>query len=280
LNTFSFLDGCYYIFSVCEDLILYKFDGDFNLISQKVVLKGFDETFVSVYQIEAEFYNNSWLVSFEASPSAGGYGNTFLLLCTKNGQTISYYRYGNASALYTCKFVPISPYQILMIDESSNYLSSPEFPESCFTYLRTSCDGHVLGDWTQGAAPTCTEEGYNQRNCSKCNYFETESIPARGHNLGDWVEMLAPTCTEKGTERRDCSKCNHYETKDISATGHSDIDNDKVCDLCGWKESNLSGGAIVGIVVGSIVTAGAVGFSVFWFVIKKKRISDLLKMKR
>ena len=89
--------------------------------------------------------------------------------------------------------------------------------------------------------------------------------------------MLAPTCTEKGAERRDCSECDYFETKDIRELGHHDIDNDEVCDLCGWKETTLSVGAVVGIAIGSVAAVGVVGLSLLRFVIKKKRMSDLFK---
>lgn len=42
------------------------------------------------------------------------------------------------------------------------------------------------------------------------------------------------------------------------------------------EKEGLSGGAIAGIVVGSAALAGLGGFSVFWFVIKKKKFSDLI----
>ncbi len=40
--------------------------------------------------------------------------------------------------------------------------------------------------------------------------------------------------------------------------------------------SGLSGGAIAGIVIGSSVAASLAGFSLFWFVIKKKSFNDLI----
>ena len=42
------------------------------------------------------------------------------------------------------------------------------------------------------------------------------------------------------------------------------------------KKDGLSGGAIAGIAVGSVAVAGVGGFSVFWFVIKKKKFADLI----
>ena len=42
------------------------------------------------------------------------------------------------------------------------------------------------------------------------------------------------------------------------------------------KKQGLSGGAIAGIVIGSVAVAGLGGFSVFWFVIKKKSFADLI----
>lgn len=41
--------------------------------------------------------------------------------------------------------------------------------------------GHAWGDWQQTQAPTCTEDGKNQRSCSICGTEETEAIPA-SHN--------------------------------------------------------------------------------------------------
>ena len=42
------------------------------------------------------------------------------------------------------------------------------------------------------------------------------------------------------------------------------------------KKDGLSGGAIAGIVIGSVAVAGLGGFSVFWFAIRKKSLVDLL----
>ncbi|MBR2431978.1 MAG: hypothetical protein IKB23_03590 [Clostridia bacterium] len=59
---------------------------------------------------------------------------------------------------------------------------------------------------------------------------------------------------------------------------HLDADENLLCDVCGaeLKREGLSGGAIAGIAIGSTASAGLGGFSIFWFVIKKKKWSDLV----
>ena len=42
------------------------------------------------------------------------------------------------------------------------------------------------------------------------------------------------------------------------------------------KKDGLSGGAIAGIVIGSVLLAGIGGFAIFWFAVKKKTFADLI----
>ncbi len=56
---------------------------------------------------------------------------------------------------------------------------------------------------------------------------------------------------------------------ELDTNPDTDIDN---------ENDGLSSGAVAGIAAGSTVVAGAGGFSLFWFVIRKKHFSDLLKL--
>ena len=118
--------------------------------------------------------------------------------------------------------------------------------------------GHDLGDWIASKEATCTENGEEIRECSRCDHTETRSVDATGHSytaivtsptcteqgyttytcscadsyvsdyvdalghdMGEWKTVTAPTCTEEGAESRSCSRCDYTETQSIDAVGHS-----------------------------------------------------------
>ena len=117
--------------------------------------------------------------------------------------------------------------------------------------------GHELSEWQTTKEPDCTELGSKEKNCSRCDYYETEEIPALGHDdemiitatcensgyevyickvcgrrstgnaveafghdLGDWETTKESDCTEIGEKVKNCSRCDYYETEEIPATGH------------------------------------------------------------
>lgn len=49
---------------------------------------------------------------------------------------------------------------------------------------------------------------------------ERTIIPATGHQWGAWRTTLAKTCTTDGKEVRECSKCSKTEERTVPATGH------------------------------------------------------------
>ena len=65
---------------------------------------------------------------------------------------------------------------------------------------------------------------------------------------------------------------------------HVDFNENGSCDVCGFvitenvDKDGLGAGAIVAIVIGSILVLGCGGFAVIWFVVKKKSFSDFLAL--
>ena len=72
--------------------------------------------------------------------------------------------------------------------------------------------GHDMGEWVTTENATCTTDGSKRKDCSRCDHFETEVIPA-AHDMGDWYTVTEATPELDGEERRDCSRCEHFETR-------------------------------------------------------------------
>lgn len=87
--------------------------------------------------------------------------------------------------------------------------------------------GHMIVNWKQTKAPTCTETGIETGTCTSCDYTETRTVdvehdfyfPAYMHPQS-WVETKAPTCTEPGEKVRTCQDCGYAEIAEVPAEGH------------------------------------------------------------
>jgi len=158
--------------------------------------------------------------------------------------------------------------------------------------------------WDNGAVteePNCSEVGTRTYTClHNAAHTRTEDIDivADAHSWDNGTVTKEPTCTEKGTKTFTCAhNAQHTRTEDIDSLGGHKYDNacdadcnvcsatrtpaahqsenaDGKCDVCG-ESFKLSGGEIAGIAVGSTALVGAGGFSLFWFLFKKKKQSDL-----
>ena len=70
-------------------------------------------------------------------------------------------------------------------------------------------------------APTCTEKGYALHTCLRCgNSYKDSYTAALGHDFGEWTVTTEATCTKDGKESRTCARCNFVETQVIPAVGH------------------------------------------------------------
>jgi len=139
---------------------------------------------------------------------------------------------------------------------------------------------HEYGEWRETTHPSCDAEGERARYCKHCTDLETEAIPPLGHAYQ--LEIVGPTCTEPGRLVYTCLLCGKVTTTNgEAAVGHVYDDGGSVCKTCGAKRENggkLESGAVIAISAGSVAAAGAGGFSLFWFVIKKKKLIDLIAL--
>ncbi|MBQ9145946.1 MAG: InlB B-repeat-containing protein [Clostridia bacterium] len=122
-----------------------------------------------------------------------------------------------------------------------------------------------------GGTATCTEKAV----CSTCATAYGATAP---HSHGsEWIS----------NENEHWNECTCGDK--ANQAPHADGNVDGKCDVCGYAvgilspepdEDNegLGAGAIAGIAVASAVVAGLGGFAIFWFVIKKKSIADLVAL--
>lgn len=138
----------------------------------------------------------------------------------------------------------------------------------------TRCEEQLDKAAHSGGTATCTEKAV----CATCNIAYGNTV-AHSHG-SEWK-------TDANNHWNECACGDKANT-----APHVDEDNDGKCDTCDYAMGNaenpgeniepektgLSGGAIAGIAVGSVAVAGLGGFSLFWFVIKKKKFADLIAL--
>lgn len=103
-------------------------------------------------------------------------------------------------------------------------------------------------------------------NCTGCS----QKLDEGAHAFGDWTITVKPEVGVAGEKERECSVCGFKENAPVEALGDEQPGGEQP------EKTGLSGGAIAGIAVGSVAVAVVGGFSVFWFVIKKKKFADLI----
>ena len=117
-------------------------------------------------------------------------------------------------------------------------------------HVYSSCvdtDCNVCG--AERAAGTHTVDGCEGAVCTVCGY----NVAAAGHKYGEWVAA-------NGVETKTCSVCSKKLTRNIAVL----------------PESGLPAGTVAGVVVVSVLVAGLGGFAIYWFLIQKKTLEQLI----
>ena len=150
-------------------------------------------------------------------------------------------------------------------DEAWKYDETEHWQEcSCGEKLNVA--NHIYGDWRETKPATETEAGSRERDCTVCDYVQTETIPmlehehsygdwqkdetqhwkecrcgekteVGNHTFGDWTITKEPTTTETGSRERTCSICKYTQEETIPVHEHSIHDEAwKYDDTEHWQE--------------------------------------------
>ena len=182
--------------------------------------------------------------------------------------------------------IPSLTYKSLGLCDDDGFVTVPT--------LAAASDGQTLGEFAIGISGADAGQNYNIS-------YTGAILTVTSHEWSEGEVTKAPTCTEKGVKTFICKhNVTHTRTEELDAISHSydnecdaecndcktlrevgehvDTDEDRICDECGedMPRDGLSGGAIAAIAIGAVAVAGLGGFSLFWFVIKKKKWSDLI----
>ena len=167
-----------------------------------------------------------------------------------------------------CKYtqeetIPVHEHSIH--DEAWKYDDTEHWQE-CSCGERLNVANHIYGDWRETKPATETEAGSRERDCTVCDYVQTETIPmlehehsygdwqkdktqhwkecrcgekteVGNHTFDDWTITKEPTTTETGSRERTCSVCEYTQKETIPVHVHSIHDETwKYDDINHWQE--------------------------------------------
>ena len=123
--------------------------------------------------------------------------------------------------------------------------------QECSCGEKLNVANHAYGEWRVTKPATETEAGSRERDCTVCDYVQTETIPEIGHEhgihdetwkydktqhwqecscgeklnvanhtYGDWKVTKEATETEAGSRERDCTVCEYVQVEIIPEIGH------------------------------------------------------------
>lgn len=155
---------------------------------------------------------------------------------------------------------------------------------------------HAYGEWTISIQPQVGVEGQKERACDICGHKEFATVAALKEQVtinvvGGLVNGSTSITVDKNTSvtvvANETPEGKTFEGWSLDGgetiisqeTSYTFDLTDNITITAVYKKipsKGLSGGAIAGIVIGGVAVIGVAGFSLFWFVIKKKTFADLL----
>lgn len=116
--------------------------------------------------------------------------------------------------------------------------------KECECSARSEEEEHIYGDWKIVREATESEEGVKERNCEKCGYKMTETIPKKSYtHIHDYEEICK---FDENSHWKECEcgdkseESEHtYEAWKIirEATENEEGIRERVCNVCGYKQT-------------------------------------------
>lgn len=163
-----------------------------------------------------------------------------------------------------------------------------EFTRTAVAHIYDNCDDTQCN--TCGMTRTAVAHVYDNACDATCNNCTVTRTPA-DHVYDNACDATCNVCGAARTPAahvydNDCDKtcnvCNAERTVADHVYGEEFEESEAgtkvyTCSICGYKndsgeKAGLGGGAIAGIVIGSVAVVGGGGFAAWWFIFKKKAI--------
>ena len=236
-------------------------------------------------------------VAIGAAPDLTLYNREYEIVASPNFNGSEPVEY-NKENIATYKYLHIHPFYTVTfnandgtgtMDTAENLYGTFTIPENGFT----APDGKQFKGWAYTADGEAIPGTSIDVQEDITLYAIWEDIPG---DKGNDDPVIAPNPTPG--EENDPDHTHSYSAEWMQTTeehykacacgakqyqsAHVDSNDNGSCDVCGALYTENSGdgglcaGAIVGIVIGAVLIIGIGGFGVFWFVIKKKNVADLV----
>ena len=259
--------------------------GDMVVVGDTVTVTADKNFYVNKYEIE---YDDSgvWKVFQEVN---GGWSAFSLDLTSNTAKSVTFRIKAYAESDVYDEENDCFP--IVLIDTSEEFTITWTSNEHVHTYGAIPNGKDETSHWKECTDPACPDKAHSKievevhkdntadNKCDICGADVPVPPPAHTHDHGTiWK-------ADEGEHWNECA-CGDKANK----AAHTDSNNDGKCDTCEYQMSTtpntpdaptdvkdgLGTGAIIGIVIGSVAVAGVGGFSLFWFVIKKKTWAEFL----
>ena len=123
-------------------------------------------------------------------------------------------------------FVPVTsisgfdPYKLGKQTVTFSYFAGNSKTLTTNVEVEVVCE-HDYSSWYQTIAPECEKTGEIQRDCSICDYYETDEFATSEHNYTSIV--TPPTCKDRGYTTHTCTCGDSFVDSYTDAKGHTEV---------------------------------------------------------